>query len=110
MQHERGARGAAVASLLSSASTRFTAAVEPDDVTADWLSGVVMSASAAVGASLTVGSGNVGGRASGRVSIARSISSLRSDYSRFTSMSLASVDSVDKELSVGLEVCKDSLL
>lgn len=104
-QHERGTRGAAVATLLASPSTRFAATVEPDDVTADWLSGVVMSASSAIGTSLTVGSGNVGGLASGRVSISRSLASLRGEYTRFTSSAPAVPVAADlSQASVGLEV------
>jgi hypothetical protein len=39
-QHERGARGAAVSALLASPSTKFHASIEPDDLTAEWMSGL----------------------------------------------------------------------
>ncbi len=64
--HERMHRGSAVTRLLSDVS--FPGA-DPDDLTAEWMSGVVMSAASAVGASLSVQSGNAGGRASGRIAL-----------------------------------------
>ncbi|MCO5110351.1 MAG: hypothetical protein M9929_05840 [Burkholderiaceae bacterium] len=105
--HERGARGAAVASLLSgidfhasSAAAAAAAAAaggadggdagkgdneegalvppvspletptDADALTADWISGVVMAAASAVGSALSVASGSLGGRATGRAALA----------------------------------------
>lgn len=90
--HERTNRGLGVASLLK--SCEFPG-VDPDDVTADWMSGVVMSAASAVGASLTIESGNFGGRAQGRMALRTDL--LTSNYTSFTTTSAnkkANVDSV----------------
>ena len=90
--HERTNRGMGVAALLK--SCEFPG-VDPDDVTADWMSGVVMSAASAVGASLTIESGNFGGRAQGRMALRTDL--LTSNFTSFTTTSAnkkANADSV----------------
>jgi hypothetical protein len=90
--HERTSRGLGVTALLK--SCEFPG-IDPDDITADWMSGVVMSAASAVGASLTIESGNFGGRSQGRMALRTDL--LTSNYTSFTTASSykpVNVDSV----------------
>jgi hypothetical protein len=90
--HEKTHRGASVAALLqtcsfnTASSTGDDSAVaepDPDSLTAEWMSGVVMTAASAVGASLSVASGNAGGRASGRQALRTYM--LQTDHTMFVS-------------------------
>jgi Glucosyltransferase 24/Thioredoxin-like domain/UDP-glucose:Glycoprotein Glucosyltransferase len=80
VQQEHAIRGSLVRAMLS---TFDFPSVDPDDLTATYMSGLTMAAASAVGASITIQSGSVGGKMSSRVAL--KTSSLHANASSFIS-------------------------
>ena len=101
---ERAARGAHVAALLATSSFPD---IDPDDATSAWVSDVVALSAAAVGASLHVASGALGGLSVGRTALRTHL--LAGNYTSFTSGPAATAVSADGQSGADAEASPPAL-